>query len=318
MTQGESNSKFRMLVSALLIGLLLLAGCEGSQAASRQQVNRQSKPRRLNVVASIYPLGFMLKEVLGKAATVTNLTPSGTEAHEAELSTKAVNAIDTADLVVYIGGGFQPALEAAIKKAPKPQLKLDALNLLDGSALLAQGKKADPHFWLDPIQYGAVADKIIAALGEFPLKLSQPELDFRRNAFKTKMDALIAVYRSGLSNCGHKDIFTTHSAFGYLAQSFGLNQVAIGGGGDHAEVTPRQLATVIDLAKSRAATTIFYEDTESEKMAATVAREAGGLNTQELHSIESPDESAGPSQDYFALMEENLVKLAAGLGCHAP
>ncbi len=48
---------------------------------------------------------------------VVNLTPPGVEPHDIELSPSDVETIRDAELVVYIGGGFQPALEDAIADA---------------------------------------------------------------------------------------------------------------------------------------------------------------------------------------------------------
>ena len=72
---------------------------------------------RISVVASFYPLAFAADRIGGDCVSVTNLTPPGVEPHDLELTPDAVESIATADLVLYLGGGFQPAIEDAIPDA---------------------------------------------------------------------------------------------------------------------------------------------------------------------------------------------------------
>src|SRR5918996_3230027 len=94
----------RARLGALAVALLTVA-CSGtgSQDADRPQV-----------VAAFYPLAFVASEVAGGAADVTNLSPPGVEPHDLELTPGQVRSLAEADLVVHLGGGFQPTVEDAI------------------------------------------------------------------------------------------------------------------------------------------------------------------------------------------------------------
>src|SRR3712207_5373139 len=83
------------------------SGCGGAGAADG----------RTEIVAGFYPLAFAAEEVAGESARVTNLTPPGAEPHDVELSVRDVEAVRSADLVLLLGGGFQPALEEAAEGA---------------------------------------------------------------------------------------------------------------------------------------------------------------------------------------------------------
>ena len=72
---------------------------------------------RTSVVASFYPLRFAAERLGGACVSVTDLTPPGVEPHDLELTPDAVESIATADVVLYLGGGFQPAIEDAIADA---------------------------------------------------------------------------------------------------------------------------------------------------------------------------------------------------------
>src|SRR5262245_11901285 len=137
------------IVCATAAGLALVALAAGCGSPSSDE--------RLHVVASFYPLAFAAERIGGDRVSVTNLTPAGAEPHDIELTAKDVTRIDRADLVVYLGDGFQPAVEKAIGDAPGRDL--DALTGLG----VAVGD--DPHVWLDPVLYSRVAAHIGAALG---------------------------------------------------------------------------------------------------------------------------------------------------------
>ena len=64
-------------------------------------------------MAGFYPLAFAAEEIGGDGVEVVNLTPAGAEPHDVEFTPRDVERIRSADLVLYAGGGFQPALEEA-------------------------------------------------------------------------------------------------------------------------------------------------------------------------------------------------------------
>ena len=96
-----------------------------ADALARTPVRRHPVPRRLRraraggsrratVVAAFYPLAWAAEQVAAADVHVVNLTPAGAEPHDLELTPRDVEAIQDADLVVYLGGGFQPAVEEAV------------------------------------------------------------------------------------------------------------------------------------------------------------------------------------------------------------
>src|SRR4051812_3655571 len=95
-------------VAAVIILVPALAACTSSSFGSSGGVR---------VVASFYPLAEAAQQVGGSFVSVDNLTAPGVEPHDLELTPQQIEAIDTADVVLYLGGGFQPAVEDAIRDA---------------------------------------------------------------------------------------------------------------------------------------------------------------------------------------------------------
>ena len=273
-------------------------------------------PIALHVVASFYPLQEAAARVGGGRVAVTDLTTPGVEPHDLELTPDDVEAIDTADVVLYLGGGFQPAIEAAVKDAEGT-----AVDLLAGFPTLpppegedAAGLTVDPHVWLDPLRYATLVGEVATAFGRADPAHAD---DYRANgnAFTRQLAALNAEYQHGLRHCSRDLIVTNHAAFGYLADEYGLRQVAISGLSPDAEPSAQRLASLKQLVQQEGVTTIFTEELLSPKVAETLASEAG-VTTAVLHTLEglTPDQ-ASAGEDYLSLMRENLETLEAALGC---
>jgi zinc transport system substrate-binding protein len=253
---------------------------------------------RESVVASFYPLAFAAEQIGDGRVDVRNLTPPGAEPHDLEVSPKDVAAIHDADLVLLLGHGFQPQLEDAAGSGANVIRVLDTRGL----GIHANG---DPHVWLDPLRYARIVTRIGRALGNAR----------RASAFAARLRSLDAQYRDGLANCERHDIVTSHEAFAYLAERYGLHQIAITGLSPEAEPQPGDLARVISLAREREVTTVYFETLVSPRIAETVARETGA-QTAVLDPIEGlTKDEISHGENYFTRMRANLRALQVGLGC---
>jgi zinc transport system substrate-binding protein len=115
-------------------------------------------------VAAFYPLAFAAQTVGGPGLQVRNLTPSGAEPHDIELTARDVATVQQARLVLYLSHGFQPALEDAVRGA-----KGRRIDVLQGLTLRAgvgeEAGRTDPHVWLDPILFARIVRRVGDALG---------------------------------------------------------------------------------------------------------------------------------------------------------
>jgi zinc transport system substrate-binding protein len=246
--------------------------------------------RTAPVVAAFYPVAFAAERVVGPGAAVENLTPPGVEPHDLEATPDTVRAIRAAEHVLLLGHGFQPQLEAAAGHGPRVVYLLDTPGL--------ERRDSDPHVWLDPVRYTLVVRRIASVLGR------------PAGTLVAQVERLDREYRSGLRDCARREIVTSHAAFGYLAERYGLRQVAITGITPEAEVRPRDLKRVIDTVRDTHATTIFFEPLVSPKLADTVAH-AAGVRTAVLDPLEGKPKGG----DYFTAMRANLRALREALGC---
>jgi zinc transport system substrate-binding protein len=282
----------KTVLGFLLLGVLLFAASCGYNNSS------SSSSGKKQVVAAFYPLAFAAEAIGGRSVEVTNLTPPGVEPHDLEAKPSDVEKIDSADLVLLLGQGFQPQLEDAAGHSDKVLLLLDTPGL-------HRFDNGDPHVWLDPARFALIVKRIGAALHD-------PETTARLVAQLRRLDG---EYRNGLAHCARHEIVTSHEAFGYLAQRYGLQQIGITGLSPEAEPTPKDLQHVIDVVRKSHATTVFFETLLSPRLADTVARETH-TKAVVLDPIEglTPAEAAR-GEDYFSRMRANLSALRKALGC---
>jgi zinc transport system substrate-binding protein len=276
-------------IRIILISLVTVcAGCGGTS----------SDAGRRPVVASFYPLAYAAEQVGGSSVSVRNLTPPGAEPHDLEATPGDVQKLRDADLVLLVGEGFQPQLEDAAGAGES------VLRALDTPGLRLLGN-ADPHVWLDPVRYALIVERIGAALD----RLAPAE------RLEHRLRALDRTYRNGLADCARREIVTSHEAFAYVADRYGLRQIAISGLSPEAEPAPQDFQRAVEAVRDTGATTVFVEPLVSPRIADTVAREAG-VATAVLDPIEGLTEAEERrGDDYFSLMRANLATLRKALGC---
>jgi zinc transport system substrate-binding protein len=279
------------------IVLVLIALVVGLTACGSDSTSSDDGSDRIHVVAAFYPLAWAVERVAGDTVELRNLTPPGTEPHDVELTARDVERMRSADIVLYLGGGFQPAVEDAVEGA-------------DGEAidLLVNPVGRDPHVWLDPVRFAEVVERVAAALDR-PDAADEPVAELR---------ALDREFERSLARCQRREIVTAHEAFGYLARRYRLTQVAITGLSPEAEPTPQRLEEVIDRVRQTGATTVFFETLVSPRLAETVARETGA-RTDVLNPLEGlTEEELDGGEAYLSVMRENLAALRKALGCAPP
>jgi zinc transport system substrate-binding protein len=293
------------MVSALLLAATAVAtvsACGGDPAPSADG--------KLSTVAGFYPLQFVAERVGGDAVAVTNLTTPGAEPHDLELRPQQVAQIAGAQVVIYLKG-FQPDVDKAVQAQAKGKV-IDAATLVPLlTATGEEGGAKDPHVWLDPTRLSTIAAAVSAQFSAADPANAAAYAD-RLAKLQADLGELDMEYATGLKNCQRREIFTSHAAFGYLAERYHLTQVALSGLDPEVEPTPQQLASVAQEAKAKGATTIFYETLVSPKVSETIAREVGA-QAAVLDPIEGLQ--PGSSGDYLSVMRTNLAALQKALGC---
>lgn len=301
----------RKLAAIILVLGVMLAGCITQGQATAQGTNAS-----LQVVASFYPMYDFARNVGGGRVQATTLIPAGVEPHNFEATPSEIARLSQADIFILNGAGMEkwaPNLLSGIDN--------DRLAVVDASADITRIKSQDadeagddPHTWLSP----ANAKKQVEAIRDAFAK-ADPEgkghYYANAAAYEAKLDALDSKLRTELSTCKKRDILITHATLAYFCQDYGCNQIPIEGVSEEGEPTPAELARIVDQARERNVTAVYFESLISPKSAQTLASEIGGkvLAFNTVHGVTAEEEAAGA--DYISLMEGNLESIKKGLDC---
>lgn len=287
----------KAIFAATALGVLAasaLAGCSGGDQAASGSATQSDA---LQVQASCYPLYFIAENVVGDLGEVTNLTQSGGEPHDLELSVAQVQAMSAADLVLYLGNDFQSSVEEAVSSTGV--VALDAMSVVPESEV----RSGDSHMWLNPEYMASLTTEFAEQLTDISPE-NAAEIQANAEALQAELEQLDADFAAGLAEMQGATMVVTHEAFGYLTDAYQLQQLGIRGVNPEEEPSTAHLLEVADQAAAVRATTLFYDQAEDSSTANTYA-DLLNLQLAAINTLEVQPESG----DYLSVMRENLSAL---------
>lgn len=284
------RSKLVAALGAVLVGLLIVAGCGGAEP------DRESGT--LRVVVSTTVIADWVTQVGGDAVQLTTLVPPGSDAHTLQLSPGKVRAIADAGLIVINGAG----LEAGFEQALEENASVDPLDLSQAIKLGAgqNEDRVDPHFWLDA-SLAAEAIRAIAAALQDRLPQQAAAIEERRDAYLSELAATDAELLTSLAALSdeRRRLVTLHNAYGYFARRYGLEIVGFVVEGPGEEPSAEDIAALVDEIRRRGIPRIYTEDQFTARIVERIASETG-IEIRRLVSLPSDE---FPS--YLAILRAN-------------
>ena len=188
----------------VLAGLLAFMG-----SMAFAQDGQTSRPL---VVATIKPLAIIAKSALGESADVEYLQASNQSPHDLSLPVSALEKLDRADLVLWIGEDFEARVAKTLNRIPVSR-RITALELpllaSDTETARQDHLGVDPHVWLNPENANVIAKAIQKKLGR-PLK-------------NIITDSQVAELAAQLVPFAKQNYLTHHDAFGHFVSTFNLS-----------------------------------------------------------------------------------------------
>ena len=283
-----------VIISTTLI-ISLFAG--GTQESGSGRGGGTAGETELHVFVSILPQEYFVKRITGDTADVTVMVPPGRSPATYEPTPKQVTSLGSADVFFTIGVPFEQAFLPSIRENVSGLTIVDTSRRIEKRRIQSSiGETAgdhgeaepahedehfhdhedgmpDPHIWLSPPLVKKQAETMLEALVSLaPAR----EETFRSNYrdFVEELEALDAELRETLEPVEGSPFFVYHPSFGYFAETYGLEQIAIELGGD--EPTPKQLQKVISRAKELGVRVIFVQPEFSKASAQRVADAING------------------------------------------
>ncbi|ETT29538.1 periplasmic solute-binding protein [Paenibacillus sp. FSL R5-192] len=334
-TSKRGNMKL-LWTGLLILTLLVLSACGQDSSNSAKIVEG-----KVNVVTTFYPVYAFTTAIGGEDANVINLLPTGVEPHDWTPKSQDIVNTSKAQLFFYNGAGLEGWVPNFLKSL-NSDTQVKSVAVSEGVKLLtAEGDDGhghgeehedehadehtdeatsedvadhhiDPHTWVSPKSAMIMAENIKNSLVE-----ADPDhkagYEQRYEELRTKLETLDQRFTDELANVPNNEIVVSHQAFGYLARDYGLTQHAIMGLSPDAEPTGQDIVKLAKLVKDEGIKYIFFEELVSDKLAKTLASEAG-VETMVLNPVEGlTKEQATNGDDYFTLMEKNLQNLLIAL-----
>jgi ABC-type Zn uptake system ZnuABC Zn-binding protein ZnuA len=300
-----------------LLGLLLAAPALPASAQAQAQAQAQDAP--LPVVASFSLLADMVAQVGGPAVQVHALVGADADAHAFTPAPADAQRLAKAGLIVVNGLGFEGWIDRLVKASGSKAPVLVASN---GITLRRVGGHVDPHAWQSLVAAQRYVENIRAALVAI-LGTGRPAqaaaIDARAKAYTAQLAALDTSVRARLAAVppAQRRIVTSHDAFGYLADAWGLEMRAAQGWTSAGEPSAADVARLIRQLKAQQARALFVENISDPRLVERIAREAGASVGGTLYSDAlSPPGSRADS--YLKLMAHNAETLLAALTASAP
>ena len=266
---------------------------------------------RLSVVASFSILGDLVKNVGGDKVDVATLVGPNGDVHVYAPAPSDAKKNADAKLLVVNGLGLEGWLPRLVQSAGS---KASIVTASDGITPLSLGKEADPHAWQSvpnvKVYVANIRDALIAAD-------PRDAAVFRANAdrYLKELDALDAEVRAAIAKIPpeRRKVITTHNAFGYFADAYGIAFLAPVGVSTETEPSARDIALLIRQIKADKIPAVFLENLSDDRLIGRIAAETGARAGGTLYS-DSHTSEKGPAPTYIDLVRHNIKALTSALG----
>jgi len=279
---------------------------------------------KLQVLTSFYPLGYMAEEIGGDEIEVSILIPPGGEVHSWQPSISDIAGAEEADLIIYNGAGLDHWMEEDIIGSIDTSDKI-IVEASEGMDLIEMNEEehaeegedeheeGDPHIWVSPHTALIIANKIFMGLVE----ADPSNEDYYRGNWESFEDILSSLdeeYSSTLSSTTRRKFFVTHSAYGYVAEDYWLEQHGIIGLSADQQPSTSKISEIVEEMTEEETYVIYIDPVYKDAYARTLKDELES-RTGETVKILNLYLMVGSvdDMDYVEQLESNLENLAEGL-----
>ena len=253
---------------------------------------------KLQVIASIFPIADMARQVGSNDVEVTTVVPAGASPHTFEMKPSLVKTFASAKVFLMIGAGLEFWADQLIQSSGQ---KLKPVVLSDGMTLirsadphhaesvkevpLASNKSAhtehahshdggNPHVWLDPHLAKTMVTRIQEAFS-----IADPahafEYESRAKVYLGRLDTLDRDIADTVNQFKTRQVISFHASWDYFAARYGLTLTGVIEKTPGRNPTPREIAGIVSSIHKFDIRAVFTEPQFSPKVADVIAREAG-------------------------------------------
>ncbi|WP_134496118.1 metal ABC transporter substrate-binding protein [Microvirga pakistanensis] len=303
----------RRAALSLLAGSLAFAGSLVPAPAQDQG--------KLKVVATFSILGDFVRNVGGERVEVTTLVGPNGDAHVYSPTPADGRRLTEARIVFTNGLKFEGWIDRLVKSSGTKATRVEASK---GAKLVrgdddhkdhdhGHGHGVDPHAWQNignaKVYVANIRDALIAAD-------AGGEAEYRANAarYLAELDALEAEVKGLVAGipAGQRKIITSHDAFRYFEDAYGIDFVSPQGVSTESEASAKDVARIIQQIKRERIAAVFVENVSDARLMERIAKETGARIGDRVYS-DALSEPNGPAGTYIGMMRHNMRAFSAAL-----
>lgn len=302
----------------ILAGIIAIA-TTGSLVACAVDEENQSAPADdgvLDVYATTGYIADAVTNIAPEANVITMVGPGG-DPHTYQPSTRDIETMDGADLILWNGLYLEAQMEDQLESYGDRQLAV--AETLDESLLLPwpEGSGFDPHVWNSPEAWQEVVLAIADKLGEVDPDNADT---YTENAqqYNEEIQSLHDELTPQMEAIGEpRTLVTGHDAFGYFGDTYNLEVLATDFVSTEAAMSATEISELADFIADNEIPVIF-QDNQANPQAITSLKEAVESRgwSVEVSDEELFADSLGPTDPvdtYLGVLRHNAEAVSEGL-----
>lgn len=234
----------------------------------------------VSVFVSILPQKYLVERIGGDRVHVEVMVRPGLNAETYEPLPRQMAALSEADIYFLIGVPFESIWIKKISAANPGLRIIDCCHELLPERLphgehdtdVTVRHAYDAHVWTSPRNVMHIADIMLSALMDIDPAAAE-YYGLNHDALAQDLDKLDQFIQQQFASLNNRYLMVAHPSWGYFADAYGLTQISLERHG--AEIRPRELAGLVDFAKSNNIQTVYVDKQSNSASARLLARETG-------------------------------------------
>ncbi|MBA4262065.1 MAG: ABC transporter substrate-binding protein [Comamonadaceae bacterium] len=277
----------------------------------------------IKAVASFSILGDLVQQVGGDRVAVNVLVGPGSDAHVFQPTPSQARLVGQAQIVFSNGLGFEGWMTRLLNTASykgRHVVVSQGIEPIKGKADdhghkhgHSHGGAADPHAWQSVPNVMIYVANIAKGLCDADATGCDT---YKKNAtaYTAQLKSLDADIKAAWSPIptAQRKVITSHEAFAYYAQAYGVKFLAAQGVSTESEASARGVAQLVRQIKKEQIKALFVESISDPRLIEQIGRETGVKPSGQLFS-DSLSDAKGLAPNYVAMMRTNTLALTSAI-----
>ena len=270
--------------------------------------------KTVEAVASFSILGDIVQQVGGEHVNVVTLVGPDGDPHGFAPMPKNSKQLSNADVVFVSGLGLEGWLERLISASGYKGQVVVASTGVDTRKMDEEGKMVtDPHAWNSMANGIKYANNVMNAL----IVADPEDADYfrkRGGEYIQQLEKLDAYAKAQFAAIplDKRKVLTSHDAFGYFSQEYGVSFLSPVGFSTEAEASASDVAALIKQIKQEKIKTYFIENQTDPRLVKQIATASGVKAGGELYP-EALSPAGGPAATYAEAFKHNVDTIVGSM-----